>query len=78
METKLTFWEKWYVFWGFGYRVNHARKEIHRLYFKHKNCNHEAMSETTSEYVLKSTALRLIRKFGYNGCRWCWPVADKG
>lgn len=78
METEFSWLEVWYIFWGFGYRVNHRSKEIHRVYFKHKNCKLEFMSANNSEYVTRKKALKLIEKFGYNGCRWCWPVADKG
>lgn len=78
METEFTFWEKWYMFWGLGYLVNHRSKEIHRVYFKHKNCKTEVMTDNNSEFVSHRRAINLIRKHGYNGCRWCWPVADKG
>ena len=78
MENSLTFWEMWLIFFGFGYLVNHHTKEIHRLYFKHHNCQMSTMSKKNSEYVTKSAAKRLIKKYHYNGCRWCWPVQDAG
>lgn len=78
MDNSLTFLELWYIFWGLGYRVNHRSKEIHKLSNKQHNCKHEFMSKKTSEYVGREKALRLIKEKGYNGCRWCWPRADKG
>lgn len=78
METEFSWLEVWYIFFGFGYRVNHRSREIHRVYFKHKNCRLESMSAKNSEYVTRRKALKLIKKYNYNGCRWCWPVVDKG
>lgn len=78
MENSFSIKEMFLIFFGFGYLVNHRSKEIHRLYFKHTNCHIEIMSSKTSEHVTHRTALRLIKKYGYNGCRWCWPVQDKG
>ncbi|MBV5311856.1 MAG: hypothetical protein JZU47_01095 [Prolixibacteraceae bacterium] len=77
MKNKFTFKEAWMMFWGLGYRVNHAKKEIHKLDDKHKNCLHEAMSKKTTEYITNGRALKLL-KLGYNGCRWCWEDADQG
>lgn len=77
MNNQFTLKEVWMMFWGLGYRVNHSKKEIHKLEDKHKNCCHEAMSEKTSEYITARKAKKLLKK-GYNGCRWCWEDADKG
>ena len=78
MTAELTFKEKWFLFWGMGYVVNHrARsKEIHRLKTKHKNCQTERISNR--QYVSKRKALKLIREHGYNGCCFCWKEVDKG
>lgn len=78
METKFTFWEIWIIFFGFGYLVNHHTKEIHRLSEKHKNCKLEFISDHNSEHVTRRTAFRLIKKYKYNGCRWCWGSQDSG
>lgn len=78
MDNSFSIKEIFLIFFGFGYMVNHRSKEVHRMSMKHKNCQLDTISKNHSEYVTKSTAKRLIKKFGYNGCRWCWPVADKG
>lgn len=78
MKIKLTFWQKWYMFWGMGYLVNHSSKEIHRVSQKHINCCLDALSKKTSEYVSRRRAIQLIRKANYNGCRWCWKGEDRG
>lgn len=78
MENSFSFKEIWLIFFGFGYLANHRSKEIHRLYFKHQNCHIELISDKNSEYITKRQAKRLIKKYGYNGCRWCWPVQDIG
>lgn len=78
VDTQFSFTELWFMFWGFGYRVNHNRKEIHRISNKKKNCKLDVMSNRTSEYVTKKKALNLIKNSGYNGCRWCWKETDKG
>lgn len=76
MKAKLTFWEKWYMFWGMAYLVNHRSKEIHRLANKQSNCRLHLISK--GEYVSRRKALRLIRHHNYNGCRWCWKGEDNG
>jgi len=78
MDNSLTFKEVWLMLFGFGYRVNHSKKEIHKLADKHKNCCHEAMSKKTSEYITLRKAKKLIKNSGYNGCRWCWEDQDIG
>lgn len=78
MATKLTFWQSWYVFWGFGYLVNHRSREIHHISNRQKNCKLEFISDKNKEYVTKKKAILLIKKFNYNGCRWCWKIQDKG
>ena len=78
METKFTFWELWYIFWGLGYLVNHHTKEIHRIGEKHKNCKLETIAKHNSEHITHRHALRLIKKYNYNGCRYCWKVQNKG
>lgn len=78
MDNSFTLKEVFLMMFGFGYRANHNRKEIHRLRNKHKNCNHAAMSKNTSEYVTYRRAKKLIEKYNYNGCRWCWKTEDKG
>ena len=72
---KKTFEEWWFKFWGFGYLVNHNKKEIHRLKYKHVNCLTAVM--TNKEYVNEAKASELLAE-GYNGCRWCWAEKDKG
>lgn len=76
--VKLTFREKWFLFWGLGYVVNlnPRSKEIHRLKHKHKCCQTERMSR--KRYVSERTAFKLIKEEGYNGCRFCWKDQDKG
>jgi len=78
METRFTFWEIWVIFFGFGYLVNHRSKEIHRISEKRHNCHIELISSKNSEYVTRRAALRMIKKYKYNGCRWCWDEQDKG
>lgn len=73
---ELTRKEKWMKFWGFGYVVNQATKEIHKLEEKHTNCRLDLMRH--KKYVTWRRALRLILKKGYNGCRYCFPAFDKG
>jgi len=73
---RLTLEEWWFKFWGLGYLVNHNRKEIHRLKYKHVNCLTAAM--TNKSYVSKSKALKLIDDGPYNGCRYCWKEKDEG
>ena len=78
MDNAFTFWELWYIFWGYGYLVNYNTKEIHRINNKHHNCKIETMSKKTSEHVTRRQAIKLIKKHGFNGCRWCWKNADLG
>lgn len=78
MAAKLTFWQSFYLFFGFGYLVNHRSREIHRISNRKSNCKLEYISSKNSEYVTFKRAMYLIAKRGYNGCRWCWKVADKG
>ena len=68
--------EIWFCFWGKNYLVNHNTKEIHRIKYKHVNCNIAAM--TNKKYVDKEKALTLISQEAYNGCRYCWPDKDNG
>ena len=78
MDNSFTFKQIWMIFFGFGYLVNHRSREIHRLYFKHRNCHIDLIADKNSEYVTRSTAQKLIKTYKYNGCRWCWPVTDLG
>ena len=78
MDNQLTFWEVWMIFWGFGYLVNHRSREIHRVAEKHTNCKLHLISKNNSEYVTRSRAMKLIKTYHYNGCRWCWEDQDKG
>ena len=75
---ELTFIEKWYKFWGFGYVVNHNKeaREIHKLSNKKSSCHLDWISN--KEYVTKRKAMKLIKKDFYNGCYWCWKEEDKG
>ena len=66
----LTFKEKMLVFFGFGYVINHASREIHRLSRKHKNCLYNMMDK--KKYTTKEHAYYLIFSKGYNGCKWCF------
>lgn len=70
----LTFKEKLIVFLGFGYVVNHDKKEIHRLSRKHKNCLYNMMGKRN--YTTKEGAYQLIFTKGYNGCKWCFKEMD--
>jgi len=78
MDNQFTFWEIWLMLFGFGYVVNHHTKEIHRLSEKHRNCKLEGMAKHNSEHITRRHALRLIKKYHYNGCRWCWGSQDNG
>ena len=78
MLTYFSYKELFLMFFGFGYLVNHNTKEIHHIYDKHVNCKLELISKNHSEYVTKRQAARLIKKYNYNGCRWCWPIQDIG
>ena len=73
---KLTFTEKWMMFWGLTYLVNLNTKEIHRLSNKKERCWLHLMCH--KRYVTRRKALRLILKKGYNGCRYCFKEFDKG
>lgn len=75
---KKTFKERWMMFWGLGYLVNHRSREIHDISKKRTNCKLEFISAKNSEYVTRRKAMQLIKKYKYNGCRWCWPAEDKG
>lgn len=75
-KARLTLEEKWFVFWGKNYLVNHNKKEIHRLQSKHVNCL--PIAKKNKQYVSFIKAITLIRTKGYNGCRWCWKSQDKG
>ena len=68
MGAKLTFWEWWFLVWGFGYLVNHNEKEIHDLSNKHVNCHTDLM--TNKEYAGKRRVRELLSN-GYNGCAFC-------
>lgn len=74
MEAQLTFREKVAKFFGYGYRVNLNTKEIHRLSNNHINCLPGENKRTM--YVNRRTAIELIAKRGFNGCRWCWKEKD--
>jgi hypothetical protein len=78
MNAKLTFLEKWYMFWGMTYVVNlnPRSKEIHSLTSKHKSCQLDRISR--KKYVTHRKALKLIKENGFNGCMFCWKVADNG
>ncbi|HCY40423.1 MAG TPA: hypothetical protein DHV48_03580 [Prolixibacteraceae bacterium] len=77
-RAKLTIKERWFMFWGFRYVVNHRSrsKEIHNLERKHKNCQTERIS--ARQFVTLKQAQKLIKNHGYNGCRWCWKEVDNG
>lgn len=78
MNAKLTFIEKWFLFWGFAYVVNlnPRSKEIHSLRSKHKSCQLSRISKKM--YVTKTIAQKLIKEQGYNGCMFCCKLSDKG
>jgi len=78
MDNSFTFKQIWVIFFGFGYLVNHRSKEIHRINNKHVNCHIDLISDKNSEYVTRRTAMKYIKKYKYNGCRWCWKNADLG
>lgn len=75
MKAKLTFWEKFNRFFGYGYVANTGTGEIHRLEKKQVNCRTEMI--TKRMYVSKKIAFRLLGK-GYNGCSKCWKEKDNG
>jgi hypothetical protein len=78
MENSFTLKQMFLITTGFGYLVNHRSKEIHRLSEKHRNCHLDIISPKNSEHVTKRTAINLIKKKGYNGCRWCMQEIDLG
>ena len=61
---------------GFKYIANKCTKEIHRIDFLHKNCKIKELRN--GGYCTKRWAERLIKRNGYNGCRWCWREKDTG
>lgn len=74
MKAKLTFWEKFNRFFGFGYVANLGTGEIHRLSEKQTNCRTEMI--TKKLYVSKTIAHLLLGKF--DGCSKCWKQEDNG
>lgn len=70
---KLTLQERWFIFIGKPYKVNHRTKEIHLLTKKHVNCLYQKKENT--EYVGKKKVKKLLEN-GYNGCRWCFKEQD--
>lgn len=78
MNAKLNIIEKWFLFWGMCYVVNlnPKSKEIHSLKSKHKSCQLEKIRRKM--YVTRKIAQKLIKEQGFNGCMFCWKVADIG
>lgn len=78
MSQNLNFIEKWFLFWGFAYVVNlnPRSKEIHSLKSKHKSCQLDKIRR--KKYVTRKGAHKLIKENGFNGCMFCWKVADVG
>lgn len=75
-KGKLTLEEKWYLFWGRPFLVNHNKKEIHSLKNKHVNCL--PIADKNKQYVGYKKAVRFIEEKGFDGCRWCWNHRDSG
>ena len=75
---KLTFAEKWFLFWGMAYVVNlnPRSKEIHSLNSKHKSCQLDKIVQ--KKYVTRKKALKLIKEEGFNGCLFCWKETNNG
>jgi hypothetical protein len=78
MDNAMSFKEIFMSFIGMGYVVNHRSREIHNISEKHRNCHIELIADQNKEYVSKGRAIQLIKKSGYNGCRWCWNPMDNG
>lgn len=73
MKAKLTLQERWFIFMGKKYKVNHRSMEIHSLVRKHVNCLPQR--KETTEFVKESKVVKLLNG-GYNGCRWCMKEED--
>lgn len=84
--TRLTFKEKWFIFWGYPYILNKKSLEIHDLRQIKKSCSIRQMSEHNKRYlsqkqfeiaITKGLKIRgAIRRA--NGCRWCLKKHDTG
>lgn len=60
---------------GFRYKVNLNSMEIHDLKNPKQNC----LTEVIADYkqIGKKSLSRYLSS-GYNGCRWCMKLEDKG
>ncbi|MFW6120951.1 MAG: 3-hydroxyacyl-CoA dehydrogenase [Petrotogales bacterium] len=56
------------------YLANGDKKEIHDLENEQENCQIEEIKlEHRESLDSLERALRYIREYGYNGCKWCLP-----
>ena len=82
MKAKLTFWEKWRVFWAKPYLLNIRSGEIHFIPAKTKHCWLSQMNPENKKY-LSAKEFHKVLKEGYknkpvNGCKWCNKAHDNG
>lgn len=63
---------------GFGFIVNHATGEIHRVKYANTGCSLRYASDNNIGYCTGLWALILIHLFNYNGCVHCFKKEDKG
>lgn len=78
MDNAMSLKEMFFLILGISYVVNHHTKEVHNLNMKHKNCKLQYATKRNSEHITKRRAEKLISKYNYNGCRWCFKEQDKG
>jgi len=75
MKSKLTFIEKWFLFWGFPYLINIKTGEVHFLPKKTAQCGISNMARHNKRYLSRRTYNSLQGKDvdgkTVNGCMWC-------
>ena len=80
--TKLTFTDKWFIFWGYTYLLNVRSMEVHDLRKLTKSCSVDQMAKKNKRRLSHSGFEKVLTK-GIkgkiaNGCRWCLKKHDTG
>lgn len=75
MKAKLTFGERWFLFWGFPYLMNVKTGEVHFLPKKTAQCGIDNMARHNKMYLTRAGFKRMMAKTklvkNINGCCWC-------
>lgn len=75
MNAKLSFKEKWFLFWGFPYLMNVKTGEVHFLPKKTAQCGIDNMARHNKRYLTRAGFKRVMAAkpplININGCRWC-------